>query len=212
MTELDAYEIATKDATQDAPRLQGAKTPDELIDAVFHRMLFRISQLNDGDAHSAALAAYQLHDPQAPHHLSLILATKTVAILEASKQDLHPEDMRALLLWTSGSQQQGPGYLQHLIHQNPDSGTQIALQQIGQYTAETYKELDGRDRHMFTEMIKTLPHGATRAIRGLLMEAKWCNADDDGEGARIKIIGARRLATMLLKNQIRSDRYFYDIA
>jgi hypothetical protein len=212
VTELDAYTYATQDATQDTPRLQAAKTPTELADAIFNRMLYRIKGMNDGEAHRHATEAYRAPEAQPSAHFSLFLASKAIAVMEASEPHLHPEDTRAMLIWLSGSQEHGPGYLQHLIHQLPDSGTQIALQQLGSYAARTFQGLNQRDQHMFGTMIKSLPHGAARAVRGLLMEAKWCNADEDGEGARIKIIGARRLAEQLIKNQLRSDRYFYDAA
>jgi hypothetical protein len=212
VTELDAHTIASNDATQDTPRLQAAKTPSELSDAIFRRMLFRIRRLNDGEAHEAAFTAYGAPDPNPPQHFSLVLASTAIRIIEAAEPRLHPEDMRALLLWTSGSQEGGPGYIQHMIHQLPDTATQMALQQLGQFTANTYQQLDHRDRHMFTNMIGTLPSSSARAIRGLLMEAKWCNADGDGESARLKIIRARELATRLIKHKMRSDKFFYGAA
>lgn len=209
MTESDAYEIATQDATSDTPRLGSAKTPQELADAVFKRFLYRIKGLNDGEAHKVASETYREPEIHPSEHLSLFLSSKAIAVLEAASGQLHPEDIRALLLWLTGSHEHGPGYLQHILQQIPDSGTPIALQQLGAYAGRTYQALDQRDKRLFGEMISTLPHGASRTVRGMLMEAKWCDADGDGEGARIKIIGARKLATMLLKNQMRNNKLFY---
>jgi hypothetical protein len=200
MTETDAISIAALD-TQDAfERLGRCSGPSDVLDLVRKFFMHRVRNHRT----KVSVRSAFVFDETKPLSTQISLGARRALHLSARTEE--PEDARAIALWAVGHPDLGPGFLQSLLAQVPDSGTKEATTQAEQEAVRIREALDSRDVQVFEIALRSLPRPWQRIVRGHLEEARIASVDFDGETARHKIGRARRIVRAVHRRQQERER------
>jgi hypothetical protein len=200
MTETDAISIAALD-TQDAfERLGRCSGPSDVLDLVRRFFVHRVR------SHQTKISVKEAFVFDGGKPLSTQIALGARRALHLSARTEEPEDTRALALWAVGHPDLGPGFLQSVLAQVPDTGTKEAVTSTEQEAVRIREALDSRDVQVFEVAMRSLSRPWQRIVRGHLEEARIASVDFDGETARHKIGRARRIVRVVHRRQQERDR------
>lgn len=209
MNELDAGRSALADAENDVNKLSDALSPDEVRRRMEIRLLFRLQRFSF-EGEEAAIAARESFRKPLPNrpNTSLIISKRLIDALVACSEMLSFEVRRALLSWLCGSPLTGSGYAQRMFETFPDSGTVTAISELEGMVTKLRKGMAQYDQKLFIELLPTLPESNQKLIQGLLLEARWAKAEEDGDRMALRQRTARRLTHLLVTKRARNLKVY----
>lgn len=187
MTESGAIPVGCSDAREALLRCQDAADPQAVYTILCQFLLHRATGL--GLQEGAVRAAFEAQEP--PASLSITTGRKVIRLLGLFGEGAWPEDIRAWIYWSVGTQAQ-EGFLPLVLEGIGDRSATEVVARLRKNAAVHLEKLAHQDQDLFHRVLKSLDPHLQRTIQARLMFCRVLlnegpEGPEDPESYRVEI-------------------------